>query len=83
MNEADLLEEFLRHLFAAQGMSAGEVELKIVEFRKRFQPTPGKELSVEDYSHKLAEMKEQAPAYLHYLMTNDFPKLSDDFFRRN
>lgn len=83
MNEGDLLEDFFRYLFTSQGMSAGEAELKIVEMRKRFEMNPGKELSAEDYSQKLAEMKKEAPAYLYYLQTNKFPELRDDFFTKN
>jgi hypothetical protein len=77
--DVDLFQELLRHILSGAGASPAEVEFKIHEFRTLFKTGPPKELSDEDYARQLEQMKKEAPAFLHYIMTNKFPDLPPGF----
>ena len=77
--DADLFEELLRHIFSGAGASPVEVESKIHEFRSLFKTNPPKQMSDEEYARQLAQMKKEAPAFLHYIMNTKFPDLPPGF----
>ena len=85
--EHDLLEALMRYCFESTGASAAEVDLKMHQFRTQLMANlktkPPKALTEEEYAAKFEQMKAEAPAYLHYLMTHDFGDLPGKFRGEN
>lgn len=69
----DLLREFLRYFFdgvAADPALASRVDALQAMAERQFRPTgEPKRLSDSEYAETLAKMKAEAPAFLHYLLT--------------
>ena len=71
----DLMKEAIRWFHASTGAPAAYVERKMLEFDqmwRSFQTPPPMPMSDAEYATKLEQLKREAPAYLHFLLNNDF-----------
>jgi len=56
--------EFQKHMFGLMGLTPGQIQFRLAEYRARFQEAPDQPLTEEEFAAKLEQMKKEAPAYL-------------------
>lgn len=84
----DLIQDFTRWLLASTGAPAAQIERKMLEFdqmMKSIRKNPPRPLSDAEYAASLEQMKKEAPAFLHFLLNNEFPDCPShgDFTSKN
>lgn len=84
----DLIKDFTKWFLASTGAPAAEFERKMLEYdqmMKSSQKSPPRPLSDAEYAASLEQMKKEAPAYLHFLLNNEFPERPSqgDFTSKN
>jgi hypothetical protein len=74
--EDDLLETIVRYSLEGTGASEGQIDLMMHRFRTQFmaklKTKLAKLLTEEEYAEGFERMKNEAAAFLQYLMTHDF-----------
>lgn len=78
--EQDLFREFFTWLIASMGGDSAKATLLQKQFEIQIMPRTkgaGRTLSDEEYAAKFEQMKKEAPAFLHFLQSNQFPELPE------
>lgn len=76
--DLDLLIEFHSWFFPASLGDSIKGDLLFLEWKRQWLPrmtTNTKNLSDAEYASTLTKLKQEAPAYLHYLRSTSFPSL--------
>jgi hypothetical protein len=77
--EDDLLEAIARYSLESTGASEGQIDLMMHRFQTqliaKLKRKPAKLLTDEEYAEGFRQMKKEARAFLHYLMTHDSANL--------